>query len=278
MVTLIIDNRYPSRFILPMSSINKCKVFQSKKLSLALLVFFLGCGGVRSEVQLDSPGPKEEPAASIEPDEIEKQSTDSKSNAVCSGIYKIATEQALEKVADCVIVEGHLFFESLNIGALALPKLKKVLGNLEINACSGIHTLVGLENLTVVEGKLKISRNPAITDLSGLSKLEHVGNLTISDNENLESIVGLETLRFVRQHIEVSANPKLRNLRGFKNDIYRPLILLCGNLIRILRAGTEFYCLVKPIRRVIKHPLVPMPLCLNRGGSMESGQRQENSR
>jgi hypothetical protein len=107
----------------------------------------------------------------------------------CSGGL-IQNERDLSRFSGCRLVEG----------------------DLEITD-STLQNLDGLAGIRQVSGRLVVSDNPSLEDLSGLQSLESVGSLEISQNQRLATTSGLDALRSVRE-LRVERNPKLISLGG----------------------------------------------------------------
>jgi len=90
----------------------------------------------------------------------------------------------------------------------------EVNGDLRVAATS-LDDLSSLARLQRVSGKLEISQNTELGDLSGLTSLAQVGELAVHDNPELTDLSGLDSLRSAR-HVVVSGNPSLKSLRGLE--------------------------------------------------------------
>lgn len=94
-----------------------------------------------------------------------------------------------------------------------LSRLTSVRG-LNITNTSSLENLNGLENLTSILGRVLISGNQGLKDLSGLSGFTSVG-LEIENNDALTSLHGLENLTAVG--LKISGNASLKSLEGLEN-------------------------------------------------------------
>ena len=68
-----------------------------------------------------------------------------------------------------------------NVGLTDLSALGGVsrLTSLELNECSVLSSLHGLEQVTRIDGPLRITKNPALADAHGLQALESVRSLIV---------------------------------------------------------------------------------------------------
>lgn len=90
----------------------------------------------------------------------------------------------------------------------------RVNGDLRISAPE-LTDLSQLAQLRGVSGKLEISGNSSLDDLSGLEQLEQVGALSIHDNADLDDLAGLSKLRAAAS-VVISNNGELSTLRGLE--------------------------------------------------------------
>jgi len=103
----------------------------------------------------------------------------------------------------------------------------EVHGDLRIAATS-LDDLSSLARLQRVSGKLEISQNAELSDLSGLTSLAQVGELAVHDNPDLTDLSGLDSLRSAR-HVVISGNPSLRSLRGLEGLTRLELLVIEHN-------------------------------------------------
>jgi Receptor L domain len=89
-----------------------------------------------------------------------------------------------------------------------------VTGDLRVSA-PDLTDLSALAQLRSVAGKLEISGNSQLDDLSGLEQLEQVGALSIHDNADLDDLSGLQNLR-AASSVVISNNGELGTLRGLE--------------------------------------------------------------
>jgi hypothetical protein len=88
----------------------------------------------------------------------------------------------------------------------------RVNGDLRISAPK-LTDLSALARLRSVSGRLEISGNARLDDLTGLEQLEQVGELSIHDNAGLNDLSGLDNLRSVVS-VTIRDNAELGTLRG----------------------------------------------------------------
>jgi hypothetical protein len=77
-------------------------------------------------------------------------------------------------------------------------------------------SLVGLEGLIEIRGRVSISESP-LTDLEPLNDLVHAGSLTLSDLTALTNLNGLRNLETVEDEIVLADNPALLSLAGLES-------------------------------------------------------------
>jgi Receptor L domain len=90
----------------------------------------------------------------------------------------------------------------------------RVTGDLRVSA-PDLTDLSALAQLRSVAGKLEISGNSQLHDLSGLEQLEQVGALSIHDNADLDDLSGLQNLHTAAS-VLISNNGELGTLRGLE--------------------------------------------------------------
>lgn len=105
--------------------------------------------------------------------------------------------------------------------ALNYPNCTEINGNLNIGnqTVYAITSLLPLNNLTTVTGRLRIQNVWGLNSLSGLENINSVGELWVGYNfsENLTSLVGLEGLETVNGNITIGYNDGLTTLSGLDN-------------------------------------------------------------
>jgi len=94
---------------------------------------------------------------------------------------KLANIDALSKLSSL----GELYLS--NVGLVDLSPLNGVsqLTALDINECSVLSSLLGLDRVAMISGGLSIRQNPALASLHGLEALESASRLTITENQVL---------------------------------------------------------------------------------------------
>jgi hypothetical protein len=100
-------------------------------------------------------------------------------------------------------------------------------GDLRISSPE-LTNLSPLARLRSVAGKLEISENPQLDDLSGLERLEHVAALSIRHNPELDDLSALSHLSSA-ESIVISDNPELGHLRGLEGLTQLDMLVLEHN-------------------------------------------------
>ena len=97
----------------------------------------------------------------------------------CEGDFTVdGVDSAGDIVAlqDCIIITGNLDIDKSTLTNLVgLENLTTVEGSLFIDNNTSLTSFSGLNNLTSVEGTIFIRRNPVLTSFDGLGNLETVG-------------------------------------------------------------------------------------------------------
>jgi hypothetical protein len=105
---------------------------------------------------------------------------------------------------------------------------KTVNGDITISG-SDITDLAPLQNIEVINGKLTIQNNPALTNLSGLKNLTSAQHLLIYTNNLLTDLAGLEKLKSVFGATHIRYNPNLVNLKGLDSLAYASTFYITNN-------------------------------------------------
>jgi len=101
--------------------------------------------------------------------------------------------------------------------------VKSIGGDLSIAGSTALTSFTGLENLTSIDGNLKIGNqewggNPSLTNLSGLSNVTSIGGeLWIWDNDVLTSLSGLDNVTSIGGDLRIEWNDALTSLSGLDN-------------------------------------------------------------
>jgi len=96
----------------------------------------------------------------------------------------------------------------------ALASLEHV-GALTLNDAGQTQDLAGLDQLTAIEGDLRLRSLPALIHPGGLEGLTRVGGgLHVTANERLLDLQGLEALAAIDGALFISSNQRLKRLRG----------------------------------------------------------------
>ncbi len=128
-------------------------------------------------------------------------------NVSCvGGVLQSAADVALYSACDSVT--GDLRISAPDLADLtALARLRSVSGKLEISGNLSLDDLSGLERLEQV-GALSIHDNAGLYQTRGLSSLTEVGDLVVEDNAKLNSLRGLRSLSHARS-VQIRNNPRL---------------------------------------------------------------------
>ena len=100
-------------------------------------------------------------------------------------------------------------WENPRLGAVELPALVRIGGDLSFFDNPRLGSFDGLGALTVVRGTLRINRMRAVDDLRGLGQLTQVGGLYLYDDGALASLHGLDSLRVIDGDAELWDLPAL---------------------------------------------------------------------
>ncbi|OUS21373.1 hypothetical protein A9Q93_01120 [Nonlabens dokdonensis] len=159
-----------------------------------------------------------------QPEDYVLNNTDPDDVKIYNGDYLIDSQEKLDAAEQFMTITGTLEtrvsfrtdlrgLENLeSVGTLLISGLF-LTGGAEIGR-SSLETLKGLDNLTSVEERLAINKNPHLTDLEGLNKLTNVnGNFSIDGNIILTNLNGLDALTSIGGTVYIDTN-KLPNLEG----------------------------------------------------------------
>ena len=112
------------------------------------------------------------------------------------------------------------------LGDLALFRGVTSVDGLEITSLVNLRNLDGLQDVTGIEGSLRIAFNDQLTSLSGLDNLESIeDSLTVQNNDALQTLEGLGSLRSVGGNFTMRSLPQLVSLSSLQN-----LVEIGGNL------------------------------------------------
>ena len=147
------------------------------------------------------------------------------------GNFQTDYQNCSEIVGDVVV---EIFDGSTNITNLSgLNNISSIDGNLKINKNDFLTSLVGLEGLTTLQGSIIIgahysspSGNAELSSLKGLDNITSIeGNLEIAGNDKLNDLSNLNRLTHIAGDLIISRNDILSNLVGLDS-----LITLGGSL------------------------------------------------
>ena len=114
-------------------------------------------------------------------------------------------------IQDCDLSAKHLSNHDLQ----AFAVVEHIIGKLNVSENPQLQDLSGLSALRAVEGDVLINHT-GIRELSGLTRLERIkGRLEIQQNLQLQSITGMDALVVVDQGIAIEDNPELQRISGF---------------------------------------------------------------
>ncbi|MBK9270371.1 MAG: T9SS type A sorting domain-containing protein [Saprospiraceae bacterium] len=147
---------------------------------------------------------------------------------------------------NCETLEGDLII-SLEVEDLRpLPRIKEILGDLEIYETDSLFRLDGLDSLQYISGDLRIAINLRLVDLEGLSHLQEIGGglyfyqhrnyidsltqidglrnvrkvgrfISIRNNDYLSNLDGLSGLTEIPEDLRIQSNLSLKNIEGLRN-------------------------------------------------------------
>lgn len=153
--------------------------------------------------------------------------------------------------SDCQSIEGDLIISGQDILDISgLFFLTSVKGDLIIDNCPLLSSLVGLESITTIGGSLRIKDLDQLKSLDGLNgaAIGSIGrNLTIRNDSLLEDLSALSGLHTIEGHLLVGSNPVLPNFEGLEylTHIGKKVIIEnhqslkdCSVLCSVLYGGT----------------------------------------
>ena len=104
---------------------------------------------------------------------------------------------------------------------LGLEEITEVQGSVNISGNTQLKNLLGLHNLVRVGASMRIAANHSLQNLSVFSEIDSIhGDLSISDNSRLSDLRGWEGLKYVGEHLIINENKSLSNLGGLGNLTY----------------------------------------------------------
>jgi len=128
-----------------------------------------------------------------------------------SGIIEVTSQDALEELSQCEVIEGQLWIRGANIDDLGpVSALRLVTDELAFSEVAQLESLEGLAKLEHV-GSLYIAFSDAITDLQGLDGLRSIGGglqnnrLVFEDNASLVSISELAEVSMTVDTVEINS-------------------------------------------------------------------------
>lgn len=121
----------------------------------------------------------------------------------------------------------HIYYNDMLINLNGLNNLEIIHGQLYVSHNSSLVNFSGLNNLTSVENHVIIYYNNSLINFTGLENLTEVsrytrpscpGKMEISNNDNLIELTGLNNLDSVFGALSIVENGKIENLEGL-NDL-----------------------------------------------------------
>jgi uncharacterized repeat protein (TIGR01451 family) len=133
----------------------------------------------------------------------------------CAQLTNLTGLSTLTSIGGFLAIQDNLALVDLN----GLNNLTTVGQDLQIGGSNwqtnaALTNLAGLDNLTTVGGKLFISDNPVLQNVTNLGKLNTVKAVVVYNNQQLNSLAGLVSLNTITQEIVINNNPLLTDL-GF---------------------------------------------------------------
>ncbi len=134
---------------------------------------------------------------------------------------------AINSFSQSCLPDGITFNNQIQIDSFSInyPGCKEIEGNVMITG-GNISNLLGLNEITKVDGNVNIINADSLITLQGLNNLCEIGEqLWIGyygpyGNMSLESFSGLERLKSIGQGLVVVYNPKIENFIGFDSLRY----------------------------------------------------------
>ena len=124
---------------------------------------------------------------------------------------------------NCTTIDGDLTISGIFINSLVgLSNLTTINGSLTITNNTELANLNGLQNITTIGGLLRISNNPLITQLPSWNLIS-VNRITINQNNALSSIASLSGITTLTGDpvldivLSIDQNPSLTSLNGLQN-------------------------------------------------------------
>jgi hypothetical protein len=105
-----------------------------------------------------------------------------------------------------VIIRNNKSLKSLS----GLSKIFKINANLIIEGNDGLENLTGIDNISIVDGSVKLKSNNLLNTVSGMQRLSSIGNSFIIDNNPLlENLFDLKSMVILRDSLVITNNTKL---------------------------------------------------------------------
>lgn len=170
--------------------------------------------------------------------------------AQCPEDILFLSQQELDDFAttypNCTQIEGDveigMFGISSDVDNLEpLNQITTIEGNLRIDSNDNLSNLNGLDSLNTIGGTLNIAYNNALVDLSGLGAITDIGgDLRLQFNADLIDLNGLNNLKTIGEDFSFSNNNALNSLNGLQqlNSIGGELRLFSNNVLTDL-SGLE---------------------------------------
>jgi hypothetical protein len=120
---------------------------------------------------------------------------------------------------DCIDIEGDVWIHGNDITNLnGLNVVTYIGGKLRISWNPSLTSLSGINNVSFIGGGLEIYNNNYLTSLSGLESINSIGsNLRIESCHSLTTLTGLDNLNSVVGYVKIFHNDSLVSLEGLNN-------------------------------------------------------------
>jgi hypothetical protein len=150
-----------------------------------------------------------------------------------TALFKLAQICLLNSVVFCPLKAQTCSFTDLRLNSQSSVNsfnatCKTVNGDITVSGAD-ITDLTPLQNIEVINGKLTIQNNPALTSLSGLKNLTSAQHLLIYTNNLLTDLAGLEKLKSVSGATHIRYNQNLVNLKGLDSLAYASTFFITNN-------------------------------------------------
>lgn len=166
-------------------------------------------------------------------------------------LVNLPSLESIEGLATLSVIGGDLTIDSAaGLSSIAaLSGVTALPGNLSLGAV-GIPDLNGLQNLTLLGGRVDLSNCPAVKTLAGFpaSVIELPGGLSVGRNDLLNDLSALSNLTGIGGPLTISANTALHQLTGLDalvsvtesvTILDNPVLVDCTALLLLLDAEDD---------------------------------------